>query len=58
MGNISQEKSTWAIGGGLLIGLGIGFFYLQESVLAFVGAIIAGLGFGLLAAAILSKVGR
>jgi len=24
-----DDKSTWAIGGGLLMGLGVGFFFLR-----------------------------
>jgi hypothetical protein len=46
------DKSTWAIGGGLLMGLGIGFFFLHTSALAFVGSMLVGLGFGLLIASI------
>ncbi|NIW11208.1 MAG: hypothetical protein GWN33_12120 [Gammaproteobacteria bacterium] len=53
--NKKGDKSTWAIGGGLLIGLGVGLFFLQESGLAFVGSMIAGLGLGLLIAALISK---
>ena len=53
--NKKEDKSTWAVGGGLLIGLGIGFFFLPESALAFVGSILAGLGLGLLMAALISK---
>ena len=49
------DKSTWAIGGGLLLGLGIGFFFLKESPLAFVGCMIAGLGLGLLITSIISR---
>jgi hypothetical protein len=49
------DKSTWAIGGGLLLGVGIGFFFLQESPLVFVGCIIAGLGMGLLLTPIISR---
>jgi hypothetical protein len=49
-----NDKSTWAIGGGLLVGTGIGFFFLQTSALAFVGSILAGLGLGLLITAIIS----
>ena len=49
-----EDKSTWAIGGGLLLGLGIGFFFLQASVLAFVGCIIGGLGLGLILTAVIS----
>lgn len=51
-----SDKTTWAIGGGLLIGLGVGFFFLHVSALIFTGCIIAGLGAGLLVTAILSKV--
>ena len=50
-----EDKSTWAIGGGLLLGLGIGFFFLQTSALAFVGCILAGLGIGLLITSIISR---
>ena len=50
----TEDKSTWAIGGGLLLGLGIGFFFLQASVLAFVGCIIGGLGLGLILTAVIS----
>lgn len=53
--NKKEDKSTWAIGGGLLLGLGIGFFFLKISPLAFVGSIIAGLGFGLLVTSIISR---
>lgn len=53
--NKKEDKSTWAIGGGLLLGIGVGFFFLQTSVLAFVGCILAGLGLGLLITSIISK---
>ena len=49
------DKTAWAVGGGVLFGLGVGFFFLHQSALYFVGSLIAGLGVGLLAAAILSK---
>lgn len=52
--NNKKDKSSWAVGGGLLIGLGIGFFMLSESALAFVGSILLGLGLGLLVASIIS----
>jgi hypothetical protein len=50
-----DDKSTWAIGGGVLAGLGIGFFFLQTSALAFAGSILAGLGLGLVVTAIISS---
>ena len=49
-----NDKSTWAIGGGLLIGLGVGFFFLPKSPLAFVGCMIAGLGLGMVMTALIS----
>ena len=50
-----DDKSTWAIGGGLLLGLGIGFFFLQVSALAFIGSMLAGLGLGLVITSIISS---
>ena len=49
-----EDRGTWAIGGGLLLGLGAGFFFLQTSALAFVGCILAGLGLGLILTSIIS----
>ena len=51
-----DDRSTWAIGGGLLLGMGVGFFFLQESALAFVGCIFMGLGLGLMVTSIISRV--
>lgn len=51
----NSDKSTWAIGGGLLLGLGLGFFFLKESALEFVGSILAGLGLGLTITSILAS---
>ena len=50
-----DDKSTWAIGGGVLMGTGVGLFFLQTSALAFVGSILAGLGIGLVVTAIISR---
>jgi uncharacterized membrane protein len=55
MANKKDDKSTWAIGGGLLLGLGVGFFFLQASALAFVGCMLAGLGLGLLVTSIVGS---
>jgi hypothetical protein len=54
--NKKDDKSTWAIGGGLLLGMGVGFFFLKESALAFVGSILIGLGLGLMITSIISGV--
>lgn len=55
MNDNNEDRSVWAIGGGLLAGLGAGFFFLHQSVLAFVGSIILGLGVGLVITAIISS---
>ena len=52
--NSKTDRSTWAIGGGVVAGIGVGFFFLQQSALAFVGCILAGLGVGLVVTALLS----
>ena len=54
MTNKKEDKSTQAIGGGLLLGVGIGFFFLPNS-LAFVGSIVGGLGLGLIMTSIISS---
>ncbi len=56
--NQMDDRSLWPIGGGTLIGVGTGFFFLKESPLAFVGCILLGIGLGLIVTAILSRVGR
>ena len=56
--NKKDDKSTWAIGGGLLIGIGVGFFFLQKSALAFVGSILLGLGLGMMVTSIISALKR
>lgn len=50
-----QDRSTWATGGGLLAGIGVGMFFLKTSALAFVGSILAGLGLGLVVTAVISR---
>ena len=48
-------NGSLAIGGGLLAGLGIGFFFLTVNVLYFVGCLLAGLGIGLIIAALIAR---
>ena len=50
-----SDKSTWAIGGGLFIGMGVGFFFLKESALEFIGCMFAGLGLGLVITTFVSR---
>jgi hypothetical protein len=54
--NKKDDRSTWAIGGGFLLGMGVGFFFLKESALAFVGSMLIGLGLGLMITSIISRV--
>lgn len=56
MTNKKEDKSTWAIGGGVLMGIGLGFFFLQTSPLFFVGSILLGLGIGLMITSIISGI--
>jgi hypothetical protein len=49
-----RDRSSWAIGGGLMLGLGVGFFFLRADPLAFVGCILGGIGLGLLLASFTS----
>ena len=53
--NKIEDKSTWATGGGLMMGIGIGFFFLRTNTLAFVGSILAGLGLGLVITSLISR---
>lgn len=50
-----ENTFGYAIGGGLLLGLGVVFFFLQANALAFVGSILVGLGLGLIVTAVISK---
>jgi len=50
-----EDKSTWAIGGTTLIGIGVGFIFLQKSALLFVASILIGIGLGLVITAIISS---
>ncbi|CAM2926015.1 hypothetical protein QTO01_14365 [Vibrio mytili] len=51
----NKDRSNWAIGGGTLLGLGVGIIFVQYSALIFVGALIAGIGLGLIIAAFISR---
>ena len=50
-----DDKSTWAIGGGVLLGIGVGFFFLPNG-LAFVGSLLGGLGLGLITTSLISSM--
>lgn len=55
MDDITKDKSSWAIGGGVILGLGVGFFFLRTDALWFVGCMMIGLGLGLLISALISS---
>ena len=48
--DVPTERSSWIIGGGIILGVGVGFFLFHISVFFFIGSILAGLGLGLLVA--------
>ncbi len=50
-----EDRSTWAIGGGVMMGIGVGSFFLQGNPMEFVGSILAGLGLGLIITTIVSR---
>ena len=47
---------SWAVGGMTLVGIGVGFAFLQFSPLLFVASIMVGIGSGLVMAATLSSL--
>jgi len=53
--NKEHDKSSWAIGGTTLIGIGVGFILLQTSALLFVASILIGIGLCLVIAPIISS---
>jgi hypothetical protein len=50
------DKSSWAIGGTTLIGVGVGLIFLKTSVIFFVASILIGIGSGLVIASFISRV--
>ena len=51
----NNDKSSWAIGGGVLFGVGAGLFFLPHAPMSFVGCILIGLGLGLIVTSIISR---
>ena len=50
-----NDKNTWIIGGTTLIGIGVGFIFLQTSALLFFASILIGIGLGLVITALISR---
>jgi len=53
--NKKEDKSTWAIGGGVLIGVGAGIFYIKTYPLGIVAFTLIGIGLGLIVTSIISR---
>ena len=53
--NKKIDKSAWIIGGTTLIGIGVGFIFLQQSALLFVASILIGIGVGVVIAPLASR---
>jgi F0F1-type ATP synthase assembly protein I len=53
--NKKEDKSTWAIGGGVLIGVGVGIFYIRTYPLGIVAFTLIGIGLGLIITSIISR---
>jgi len=49
----SFDRGAWAVGGGTMVGLGVGFFFITTNVFAFIASLLIGIGAGLLIAALL-----
>ena len=56
--NKKDDKSTWVIGGTTLIGVGVGFIFLQTSGIMFVASILIGIGVGIVIASLISIINR
>lgn len=49
------DRRSWAIGGTTLIGLGVGFIFVQTNVFIFIASLLIGIGAGLLIAALIPR---
>ena len=50
-----DDKSSWAIGGMTLVGVGVGLIFVQTAPLITAASIIIGIGIGLLITSLISK---
>jgi len=53
--NKKDDKSTWAIGGGLLMDVGVGIFYIKTYPLGMPAFVLIGIGLGLIITSIISR---
>jgi cyanate permease len=52
--NNKNNKRAWIVGGTTLVGIGVGFIFLQQSAQFFVASILIGIGVGLLIVSLIS----
>ncbi|MGB5498221.1 MAG: hypothetical protein WBM77_04785 [Maribacter sp.] len=50
-----DDKSSWAIGGMTLVGVGVGLIFVQTAPLITAASILIGIGIGLLITSLISK---
>ena len=53
--NKKEDKSSWAVGGCTMIGIGVGFIFLTTNIFYFIASIMCGIGLGLLIASLISN---
>lgn len=49
-----EDRSTWAIGGMTMVGVGVGLIFVRSSPMLMVASIIIGIGVGLVITALIS----
>lgn len=55
MENKTTDKSSWAIGGMTMIGVGVGLIFVQTSPIMMAACVIIGIGLGLVISSLLSR---
>lgn len=55
MSNKKEDKSTWAIGGMTLIGVGVGLIFVQTAPLLMAASVVIGVGLGLVITSFLDR---
>jgi len=55
MATKNDDKSTWAIGGTTMIGVGVGLIFVQTAPLLMAASVIIGVGAGLIITSLISS---
>lgn len=50
-----EDKSTWAIGGMTMVGVGVGLVFVQTAPIMMAACVIIGVGVGLVITSIISR---